>query len=318
MKITNEKIIITGGAGFLGKSCIDHWYDNNELVIYSRDEAKHYFLKKKYPKIKTVIGDIRDKNNLLQASKNCTLGVFAASLKQIEACDENPSEAVKTILLGALNSREVADECNMKSATFISSDKSRAATTLYGSLKFAAGECFILNPCQTKVTSAIYGNVLNSTGSILPLIWEKIKTNDALILYSAEMTRFVITVEDAVGVIEKSFLHSGVSIIPKLKSFSILDLFEIFSEKFGLQYQIGIPRIGEKIHEIMSSPEEVRRLKYLEKEEIYILHPKEEYNQVKFKSEEYSSKDCVMSKNELKLLLERYDYFKPGNFSPWT
>lgn len=312
MQVNNKKILITGGAGFLGKACIYCWYDNNEIVIYSRDEAKHYFLKKKYPKIKAIVGDIRDKDSLKKASQGCDLGVFAASLKQIESCDENPIEAVKTILLGAINSREAAECSGMESAVFISSDKSRSATTLYGSLKFSAGECFILNSNNLpRLTTAIYGNVLNSTGSIIPLIWEKIKTKSSLTLYSPEMTRFIISDLNAVDLIERSFKFTGVSTIPKIESCSILDLFQIYSEKFGLSYTIGEPRIGEKIHEIMASNEESRRLKYCHEDNVYILHPKNIYDEVKFISGEYSSRDCVVNKEKLENLLEVHDYFKP-------
>jgi UDP-glucose 4-epimerase len=312
MEVSNSRILITGGAGFLGKACISRWYKENEIVVYSRDEAKHYFLKKEYPKIKTVVGDIRDLSSLKKIAKNCNLGVFAASLKQIEACDENPNEAVKTILLGAINSREAAEESEMKAATFISSDKSRSATTLYGSLKFAAGECFILNPPgHTKLSSVIYGNVLNSTGSIIPLIWERIRVKKPLTLYSREMTRFIITASDAVDLIEKSFGYSGVSTIPKIKSCSIVELFELYSEKFGFDYEVGSPRVGEKIHEIMASSEESRRLEYLENENIYLLHPQRIHDQVSFPSGEYSSRDMLIEKSELRKLLESHEYFAP-------
>jgi UDP-N-acetylglucosamine 4,6-dehydratase len=310
MLVSNKRILVTGGAGFLGKACISRWYNDNDIIVYSRDEAKHYFLKKKYPKIKTIVGDIRDISSLEKAAKGCNLGVFAASLKQIEACDENPIEAVKTILLGAINSRQAAENAGMEAATFISSDKSRSATTLYGSLKFSAGECFILNSSNTpRLTTAIYGNVLNSTGSIIPLIWEKIKSNSELVLYSPEMTRFIITVDEAVDLIESSFEYSGVATIPKITSCSILDLFQIYAEKFGLRFSIGSPRIGEKLHEIMASSEEARRIQDLKEKNLYILHPKTIYDEVKFNSGEYSSKDNVIERKQLETMLEKYNYF---------
>ena len=141
----NKKIFITGGAGFLGKNLIKRYYENNEITIYSRDEAKHYFLKKQYPKIKCIVGDIRNYDLLKRASQNHDLGIFAASLKQISSVDENYEEGVEVIIKGGINSRRVAEENNMEAACFISSDKSRAATTLYGSMKYVAGESFIVN-----------------------------------------------------------------------------------------------------------------------------------------------------------------------------
>ena len=142
---------------------------------------------------------------LKRASKGHTIGIFAASLKQIEAVDQNVEEGVRVLIDGAINSRRAAEENNFKSACFISSDKSRAATTLYGSMKFIAGESFIVNAekSNVKLSSAIYGNVLNSTGSIIPLIWDSIDKGYTLTLYSEEMTRFMIDIEDAMDLIEK-------------------------------------------------------------------------------------------------------------------
>ena len=161
--LNNKKIFITGGAGFLGSHLVNRYYNNNEITVYSRDEAKHYYLKKRYPKINCIIGDVRNFNLLKRASANHNIGIFAASLKQIESVDQNVEEGVRVLIDGAINSRRVAEENNFESACFISSDKARAATTLYGSMKFIAGESFIVNSDKSnvKLSSAIYGNVLN-------------------------------------------------------------------------------------------------------------------------------------------------------------
>ena len=143
--ISGKKIFITGGAGFLGRNIIKRYYDKNEIVVYSRDEAKHYYLKKEFPNIECVVGDVRNFDLMKIASKGCNIGIFATSLKQIESVDQNPDESVEIIIKGAINSRRCAEENEFESACFISSDKSRSATTLYGSMKFVAGELFIVN-----------------------------------------------------------------------------------------------------------------------------------------------------------------------------
>ena len=300
----NKKIFITGGAGFLGKHIVKRYYDNNEITIFSRDESKHYYLKKQFPNIKCIIGDIRNYDLLKRASKNHDIGIFAASLKQIEAVDQNVEEAVDIIIRGSINSRRISEENKFESSCFISSDKSRSATTLYGSMKFVAGESFIVNADKSpiKLSTAIYGNVLNSTGSIIPLMWNAIKNNYSLKLYSTEMTRFMITVDQAVDLIEECLMVNGYNVIPNVKSFKIVDLFEIYKELFGLQYTIDVPRISEKIHEIMISSEEQSRVKQVNN--YYYMHYKNTFNEVKFTNDEYSSKNVCVTKEELNNILK--------------
>jgi UDP-N-acetylglucosamine 4,6-dehydratase len=307
----NKKIFITGGAGFLGKHIVKRYYDNNDITIFSRDEAKHYYLKKQFPKINCIVGDVRNYDLLKRVSKNHNIGIFAASLKQIESVDQNVEEALHVIIHGAINSRRISEENGFESSCFISSDKSRSATTLYGSMKFVAGESFIVNSDKNNInlSTAIYGNVLNSTGSIIPLIWNAIENKYSLKLYSSEMTRFMITVDEAIDLIEAGLKVNGYNVIPKVKSFKILDLFELYKELFGLQYTLDVPRISEKIHEIMISEEEKPRV--LELGNYYYMHYKNTcINGVKFTNNEYSSKDVCITKEELNNVLKSFNYFK--------
>lgn len=307
--MNNKKIFITGGAGFLGKNIIKRYYENNEITIYSRDEAKHYFLKKQYPNIRCVVGDIRNYDLLKRASKNQDIGIFAASLKQISAVDENYEEGIEVIIKGGINSRRVAEENNMESACFISSDKSRAATTLYGSMKYVAGESFIVNSenSNTKLSTAIYGNVMNSTGSVIPLILDSIKNNRTLTLYSEKMTRFLIEIDEAIDLIEEGLKVNGFNLIPNLKSFSIKDLFEIYSEEFGLKYVIGKPRVSEKLHEMMISTEETNRTFFDQEKNIYFMHYKNIYDKG---IKEFTSDNVVMTKDELHQYLINKNFYK--------
>jgi len=298
--IKGKKIFITGGAGYLGKNLVKRYYNDNEITVYSRDEAKHYYLKKEFPNIKCIIGDIRNYDLLTRSAFGHDIGIFAASLKQIEAVDQNVEESVKVLVDGAINSRRAAEDNNFEAACFISSDKSRAATTLYGAMKFVAGESFIVNAenSNVRLSTAIYGNVINSTGSIIPLIWDSINKKYSLTLYSEQMTRFVIDIEGAMN-----------NVIPNLKSFKIKDLFEIYNEEFNLEYILGTPRISEKLHEMMISKEELPRTYYNSSDNTYYMHYKE--IQEKWDSREFTSDVVCMSKDELKNILKIYNYFKP-------
>jgi UDP-glucose 4-epimerase len=306
-----KKIFITGGAGYLGQNLIKRYYSDNEITIYSRDEAKHYYLKKQFPNINCIIGDVRNSDLLCRSAKGHNIGIFAASLKQIEAVDQNVEEGVRVIIDGAINSRKAAEENNFEAACFISSDKSRSATTLYGAMKFVAGESFIVNAeaSNVRLSTAIYGNVLNSTGSIIPLIWDAIKNNYRLKLYSPEMTRFMIDIDHAIDLIEYGLTVTGYNVIPNLKSFLVKDLFEIYHEMFGLQYDLGQPRISEKFHEIMISKEEISRTTYNSVEDVYYMHYKT-ISADTFPWDDFNSSITVVSKQELSNILNKYQYFK--------
>lgn len=306
----NKKIFITGGAGYLGTNLVAKYIQDNEVTVYSRDEAKHYYLKKRFPKVNCVVGDIRNLDLLRRAAYGHNIGIFAASLKQIGAVDQNVEEGVKVIVDGAINSRRVAEETGMEAACFISSDKSRAATTLYGAMKFVAGESFIVNSHSTvtRLSSAIYGNVLNSTGSIIPLMWDAINRKYSLTLYSDKMTRFMIDIEEAIKLIEYGLEVDGYNVIPNLKSFYIKDLFELFADNFGLEYNLGVPRISEKLHEMMISKEESPRTYYDENKNTYFMHYKKLADSpIDF---EFTSDICAVTKEELNIILEKYNYFR--------
>lgn len=310
--IENQKIFITGGAGYLGRNIIDRYYNNNEITVYSRDEAKHYFLKKEFPHIKCIVGDVANVERMLRASRDHTIGIFAASMKQISAVDQNPEEGVKTIIQGAINSRYCAEENNMVAACFVSTDKSRAATTLYGSMKFVAGELFIIGSEDTryitKLSSAIYGNVWNSTGSIIPLIWDSIKNDREITLYGEKMTRFMIDISQALDLIESALSIDGYNVIPMAKSFLVADLFDIYKSEFGLRYKIGSPRVSEKIHEIMVAKEEVPRT--FVSGDNFLMHSKKLNEGPDLIEKEYSSKDNACSKEELLNILKGNGFFK--------
>ena len=272
---------------------------------------KHYYLKKRFPKVNCIVGDIRNFDLLKRSAQGHNVGIFAASLKQIGAVDQNVEEASKVIVDGAINSRRAAEEAGMEAACFISTDKSRAATTIYGAMKFVAGEAFIVNSNTTplRLSCAIYGNVLNSTGSVIPLIWEAINNDYSLTLYSQSMTRFMISIEEAIDLIEIALTKDGVNVIPNLKSFLVKDLFEIYRDRFGLKFELGVPRISEKLHEMMISKEEAPRTSYDGKTNTYTMHYLDiAESPIDF---EFTSDNVTVSKEELDAQLKEVNYFRP-------
>lgn len=293
----NKKIFITGGAGYLGKYLVDRLYEDNEICIYSRDEAKHYFLKKQYPNIRCIVGSITDKDRLIRSAKSYNTGIFTASLKQISACDENPTESINTICSGSINSRLAAEDNNFDTACFISTDKACEATTIYGACKYVAEQSFIVNSSSVKLSACRYGNVTNSTGSVIPLVLNSIKNQRKITLYSDIMTRFMIGITEAVDLVEYSLINtSGVVVVPKLKSFLVKDLFCLYSELRGLKYVLGQPRVGEKIHELMIGKEESNRTTEIDQ---YMLISPYKNAVSKLFVDCYSSDKYLMSKDEL-------------------
>ena len=309
----NKRIFITGGTGFLGRNLIKRFYDKNQITVYSRDEAKQYYLKKQYPNIDCVCGDVRNYDLLKRASRFHDVGIFTASFKQIQACHDNPEEANQVIIQGSFNSRRISEENEFESACFISSDKSRSATTIYGAMKYVAGESFIANShkTNTNLSTAVYGNVLNSTGSIIPLMWKSIQDDFSLELYSDEMTRFFIDVEEAVDLVESSLKYDGYNVIPILKSMKIIDLFDIFKEEFGLKFKLSKPRSCEKIHEIMASDEEIPRMKIVDNKNLYLMHQTNVYDEIQFANNQYSSYNVCIGKEDLYAYLQTKEFYKP-------
>ncbi len=312
-KPIDSRIFITGGAGYLGKNLIKDLYIDNEITVFSRDEAKHYFLKKEFPTVKFIVGDIRNYDHLNRSMRGMDIGIFAASMKQIEACETNYEEANQIIVQGAFNSKKAAIDNKLKAACFISSDKSRAASTIYGSMKFTASESFISNNenVSTRLVSVVYGNVVNSTGSIIPLIWEYIKNQRTLSLFGADMTRFLLTIDEAMTLIYKSLKFNNVNVVPDAASFKVKDLFDIYHDKFGLEYNITVPRPNEKIHELMIAPEEMSRTTWDHSYNVFNIHKNIQHNAYEFKNNEYSSRNNLINYTELKDFLKQFDYFKP-------
>jgi UDP-glucose 4-epimerase len=308
-----SKIFITGGCGFLGKALLSKWYGSHEIVVFNRDENKQFLMKQQFPYVDYVLGDVRDYEAMKKASRGCSYAVFAASMKHIDMCSKNPLEASSIILGGAVNSRRLVEDSSIDVGCFISTDKANSPLNLYGGLKFCASEIFTLNPPKDRrVVSLAYGNIFNSSGSIILKLNSLVGSGKKAVLYSEEMTRFGMLVKDSVSLIERALFRyevNGSTLVPTLWSYRVKDLFEIYKEDFGLDYVLGKTREGEKIHEVMISRDSIPFVSYVGELDYVIGKTPTELPETSFDSE-YSSENEVVTKGFLREFLKNNNYFK--------
>lgn len=268
------KWLIFGGAGFLGKALIEDLLDGrfeNEVTVASRDEAKHLALRERFPGVETRLCDIRDRVAVSRIIKKTEPHyiVIASALKQIDLCEREPGECVATNVQGLTNVLEEAQEQGVSNVVFVSTDKACDPVNVYGSSK-CLGERIAISERYNKYAQSIavvrYGNVFGSTGSIFPLIngWKERK--EPFRITDRQMTRFLMTVQDAVEAIHTALesrrfsggTGAGGIYIPILRSHKVQDLMEILGGPDQEITEVGI-RPGEKIHETLLSASEARR-----------------------------------------------------------
>jgi len=311
MNIHNKTVGLIGGAGYIGSQIVKRLYKNNQIVVYSRDELKHYELNREFPKVNCVMGDVNNFERLKRTVQNCDILINCAAIKQIHAATKNPEEATQTIVNGAINSKLASIENDMEASCLITTDKCTEPNLIYGHLKAAAQEIYVNNNERggTRFSACKYGNILNSKMSIIPTINYAINNQIVLKINNEEMTRFNYLAEDAIDLIFTSLDYSNSVIIPKLRSFRVLDLFKIYNERFGLIFTDGKLKIGEKLHEKLFGEEESRRLSYDRDKNIFIVGLNETTPN-EYTGTDYSSRDYCMSKEELDDLLKTFNYFR--------
>ena len=274
--IENKKILLFGGSGSLGHKFIDTYINNNIIVNYSRDECKHWQMSLKYKtdRLSFIIGDVRDynrvKNSILREQPDII--IIMAALKHIDRCEYAIEECVKTNLNGPLNILNSIESnidrlTTLEAVIFVSTDKACEPTNAYGMTKALAESAMVEKSLfikKCKFVNIRYGNVLNSRGSIIPILHEKGKDLDVreFTLTHTDMTRFVMTLEQSVALIEHAILHaeSGDTVIPELISMKLVDLMDIFSEKYGKPVKVTGLRPGEKMLESLISETQAMRL----------------------------------------------------------
>ena len=271
--------MIIGCTGALGKTLIKRYNEENNILVFSRDEHKQVKLKNTFNEIQYQIGDVKDKDSVLQAINEYepNIVINTAALKHVPICEENPYESVKTNIIGHRNLIDCIQSSNHKIETliFISTDKACKPINVYGMCKAISERLYIdyaNKQKDVKVVLCRYGNVLESTGSVIPYFKKLLESGvSSLPITDERMTRFTITLKESVELIDWAYNHTeshGAIVVPKLKSMFITDLAKVLAKDYGhddidLNF-VGI-RPGEKLHEEMVSLEESMRAKEYDK-----------------------------------------------------
>ena len=280
--LKNKSILITGGTGSFGNAAL-HFLTKKcklkKIIIFSRDENKQFEMRKKFNQknIRFFLGDVRDEERLSMAFQGIDVVIHAAAQKQVPAAEYNPFECIKTNINGAQSVISAAIKNNVKKVVALSTDKACNPVNLYGATKLCAEKLFVnanqLSPTNGTVFSVVrYGNVIASRGSVIPFFKDLIKRgNKSLPLTHIDMTRFFITLNDAVSFIFNvtKTMKGGEIFVPKMNSIYIKDLIKLLNPNIKIKI-IGT-RPGEKIHEILCSKDETRIL--YEQKNNYIIFP---------------------------------------------
>lgn len=326
-----KKILITGGTGSLGQALTERLLKTKvETVrIFSRNENKQVTMQSKFSddRLRFLIGDVRDLPRLIRAFEDIDIVFHAAALKHVPVIEYNPFEAINTNVIGSQNVIDACLQENVEIAVCVGTDKAVSPLNTYGATKLLMEKLFIsasnyLNKkrYKTKFIALRYGNVLGSSGSVVPTLIQQIRAKEKITITNNNMTRFSITMMGALDFILESTLEGKGSeiFVPKLRAYSIMDLKQALTELLGNTGERKIPiRAGEKMHEILINEDEIRYSWELEEkyvifnplrsdDEIRKMHPKIKKIQ---HMKRYSS-DLVekISKDELKKIITKLGF----------
>ena len=317
----NKRIFISGGTGSWGQTLtrllLTH-YDPKQVVIFSRGELQQVLMSRRFDdsRIKYVIGDIRDYNAVEFATKGIDYIFHLAALKHVPVCEDHPQEAIKTNITGTTNIVNAAIINEVTKVIDVSTDKAVEPNNLYGMTK-SVGEKLI---CQantlsdkTRFVCIRGGNVMGSNGSAIPFFIDQIKQGGPLTITDFKMTRFFLTLEEAIELLFRAAESSigGETFVMNMPACYIKDLAEVLCDEYGHVpfVETGI-RAGEKLDEMLVSKHEAR-LSYQYDDNYYVILPpdgslNEYYDHLpEFPHEEFSSKTKIMSKPEIKTMLQK-------------
>lgn len=264
--LNGKRILITGGTGSFGNAMVDCLKDTDvDIVVYSRDEKKQHdmYVSKGEKRISYVIGDIRDRQKLIYSMQNVDYVFHAAALKHVSTGENFPEEVINTNILGTKNVLEAAEHCGVKKVVALSTDKAVYPINAYGMSKALAEKIVSAHKGNTPCVCLRYGNVLGSRGSVVPLFLNLIEQNRPLTITNPNMTRFLLTLSEAVSLALKCLREgkNGDLFVIKSPACNIATLVEALELHFGKKLPksvIGI-RPGEKMDETLLTSDEVQR-----------------------------------------------------------
>jgi FlaA1/EpsC-like NDP-sugar epimerase len=326
---TNSTFFVTGGTGSWGHELVKQLLYKNpkEIVVFSRNETSQVAMKRAFddPRLRFCIGDIRDREALIAASAGADYVYHLAALKHVPVCEDQPLEALKTNVTGTQNVIEAAIENKVKKVIYISTDKAANPSNFYGMTK-AIGEKLIVHAnllkSETKFVCVRGGNVLGTNGSVIHIFMKQIREKNEIGITDTEMTRFFLTLEDAIELLFKASEESlgGEIFVMMMPTCKILDLAEVLIEALGRKHvaikELGV-RPGEKIHEILYSEYESPNTIAYDSQYLVILPTLEipglrqayaDYPSAGMLN--YSSNEGLMSKEDIRRLLVK------GRFLP--
>ncbi|MGH4120167.1 SDR family NAD(P)-dependent oxidoreductase [Clostridium sp.] len=320
----NKTILITGGTGSWGNELTTQLLEMNpkKIIIYSRSELNQVNMQRKFnnTKLEFIIGDIRDYESINEATKNVDYIFHLAALKHVPICEQQPDEAIKTNIIGVKNLISAAIQNNVVKVIDVSTDKAVEPVNVYGMTK-AIGEKLIIHAnvitSKTKFVCIRAGNVLGTNGSVVPYFIDQVKRCNEITVTDTEMTRYFLTLKQAIQLIFKAIRSSigGEIFVMKMPGYKIVDIATIIQAEFGDEHctvKIIGKRPGEKVNEVLISKYEAENA-YIYDNDYFVILPqinieglKEYYKKLNLNplsKKEYSSSDSVLGYNEAKKML---------------
>ena len=335
---TNKVVLISGGTGSFGTEMLRYLIKTNikEIRILSRDEKKQEDLRRsiKDNRVNYIIGDVRDYKSVFSSTRKVDYVFQAAALKQVPTCEFFPLEAYKTNVLGTSNIIDASIENKVKKIVILSTDKAVYPINAMGISKAMMEKVAIakarenqLKKIKTSICITRYGNVMFSRGSLIPFLINKIKNNETLTLTDPSMTRFLMSLDDSVNLVNEAFLRgkNGDIYVQKAPASNIYNIAKSLLKIFNKKNEISIigPRHGEKVHESLCSTEEMSKAVNLKKyfripadlrNINYDIHNKKN-NIFKYKDSYNSANTQMLNEKELiKLLQNQKEIIKEKNY----